>query len=262
MKDFVQEGMTAMLLPHRVLRLPLAGGAILQLPANTNAPFPDPTSSAAFLSRASGPAPSRHRWYLEHGKRVLDIALVLLSLPITLPLILLAALALWIEGGNPFYRQNRLGLSGAEFSIWKLRTMGRNAEAELQGHLDRDPALRREWEATQKLKKDPRVTPIGRILRMTSLDELPQLANVVRGEMSLVGPRPMLPEQLPLYGDPSSYFALKPGITGIWQVSARNEQVFSYRSRTDALYYSTASFWGDIKLMFRTLGVVARTTGY
>jgi lipopolysaccharide/colanic/teichoic acid biosynthesis glycosyltransferase len=261
-KDFVQEGIAAALLPRDFSGLPLTGAGVLQLPANSNAPFSEPTSSVVFLARASGPAPSRHRWYLQHGKRALDIALVLISLPVTLPLILLSALALWIEGGSPFYRQNRLGASGVPFSIWKLRTMGRNAEAELQDHLDRDPALRLEWEATQKLKQDPRVTRIGRILRMTSLDELPQLVNVVRGEMSLVGPRPMLPEQLPLYGDPSPYFALKPGITGIWQVSARNEQVFSYRARTDALYFSTASFWGDVKLMFRTLGVVVRSTGY
>lgn len=262
MKDFVQEGIAAVLPARDIPGLPGHGAGVLQPPANTNAPFCEPAPAVMFPTRACGLAASRHRWYLQHGKRALDIALVLISLPVTLPLILLAALALWIEGGSPFYRQNRLGAGGVRFSIWKLRTMGRNAEAELPGHLDRDPALRREWETTQKLKRDPRVTRIGRILRMTSLDELPQLMDVLRGEMSVVGPRPMLPEQLPLYGDPSSYFALRPGITGIWQVSARNEQAFSYRARTDALYFSTASFWGDVKLMFRTLGVVVRTTGY
>lgn len=262
MKDFVQEGIAASLLPDALGQLRHGSAGILELPANTNAPFPDPGGVAAIPGRGTGPSPNRHRWYLQHGKRLLDIALVLASLPVTLPLILLAALALWLEGGNPFYRQDRLGASGTLFSIWKLRTMCRDADAELERHLARDPVLRREWETTQKLKNDPRVTRVGRILRMTSLDELPQLLNVLRGEMSLVGPRPMLPEQLSMYGDPSSYFALKPGITGIWQVSTRNEREFAYRARTDALYFATASLWCDVKLMFRTLGVVIRSTGY
>ncbi|MFS4582219.1 sugar transferase [Phaeobacter sp. C3_T13_0] len=200
--------------------------------------------------------------YALFGKRMLDIALVLLTLPITLPLILIAAFALWIEGGSPFYTQDRLGQRGRVFSILKLRTMVRDAECLLERHLASSPALRREWDETQKLKKDPRITPVGRFLRTTSLDELPQLWNVLIGEMSLVGPRPMMPDQLPLYGDATAYFDLKPGITGLWQVSVRNESGFAVRTRADTNYHSDLSFRTDLDLLWRTIGVVLRGTGY
>ena len=200
--------------------------------------------------------------YARTGKRFLDVTLVLLTLPLTLPLILICAFALWLEGGLPFYRQDRLGQHGGRFSILKLRTMVRNADEKLAEYLASCPEMRREWDATQKLKQDPRITQVGRFLRSTSLDELPQLFNVLKGDMSLVGPRPMLPEQLPLYGDAQAYFALKPGITGAWQVSARNESQFSYRAQIDAAYGQELSLISDMSLMFRTVGVVLRGTGY
>jgi len=200
--------------------------------------------------------------YARLGKRILDVILVLLTMPLTLPVIAICAFALWFEGGRPFYRQDRLGLNGRRFSILKLRTMVCDADARLEQCLAASPALRREWDETQKLKKDPRITRVGKILRMTSLDELPQLLNVLKGDMSLVGPRPMMPEQLSLYGDPRSYFALKPGITGVWQVSARNESHFSHRAQIDAVYGRTLSLRSDLTLMFRTVGVVFRGTGY
>lgn len=196
------------------------------------------------------------------GKRVLDIVLVLLILPLALPVIVICALALWVEGGFPFYRQDRLGQHGRRFSILKLRTMVRDADALLEQYLDACPKLRREWDETQKLKQDPRITPVGRFLRASSLDELPQLWNVLKGDMSLVGPRPMMPDQLPLYGDARAYFALKPGITGVWQVSARNESHFSYRAQIDARYGQQLSMRTDLFLMLRTVGVVLRGTGY
>ena len=196
------------------------------------------------------------------GKRLLDILLVLLLAPLALPLILLASLALWIEGGNPFYHQDRLGRHGERFRIYKLRTMVRNADKMLETCLAKDPELRAEWDATQKLKKDPRITRIGALLRKTSLDELPQLWNVLTGEMSLIGPRPMLPEQLPLYGDASYYFALRPGITGSWQVSARNEDLFTQRVGMDQSYAEDLSPWRDMVILFKTVGVVLRRTGY
>lgn len=196
------------------------------------------------------------------GKRALDLVLVAISLPVVLPVILLCALALWLESGLPFYQQRRLGEDGRVFKLLKLRTMVRDADRMMERLLASDPMLRAEWDATQKLKNDPRITPVGAFLRATSLDELPQIWNVVLGEMSLVGPRPMMPDQLPLYGDPYAYFAVKPGITGLWQVSARNENRFDYRCQVDAKYLKTMSLWTDIVLMFRTIGVVARRTGY
>ncbi|MFW8635516.1 sugar transferase [Cribrihabitans pelagius] len=200
--------------------------------------------------------------YCAGGKRMFDLLLVLLSLPLALPLILVCAAALWLEGGRPFYTQQRLGRGGRVFRILKLRTMVRDADTQLQAWLDRDPALRAEWDSTQKLKNDPRITPVGRLLRVTSLDELPQLWNVVTGEMSLVGPRPMMPCQLPLYGDARAYLALQPGITGLWQVSARNESSFASRAWADAEYRRGLSLGGDLALIGRTFGVVLKGTGY
>ncbi len=200
--------------------------------------------------------------YGVYGKRCLDLLIVVLSLPFTLVVVGLCAMALWLEGGAPFYRQERLGQGGKVFSILKLRTMVRDADTMLAYFLDNDPAMRAEWEQTQKLKKDPRVTKVGRVLRVTSLDELPQLWNVLKGEMSLVGPRPMMPEQLPLYGDPSAYFALRPGITGLWQVSARNESSFAARNELDRRYLEIQSLRTDATLIQRTFGVVFKGTGY
>jgi lipopolysaccharide/colanic/teichoic acid biosynthesis glycosyltransferase len=200
--------------------------------------------------------------YAARGKRALDLALVLMALPVALPIIVLSALLLWVESGLPFYSQDRLGQNGKRFRIFKLRTMVRDADARLQDCLQQNPALRREWDETQKLKKDPRITRMGRLLRVTSLDELPQLWNVFTGEMSLVGPRPMMPEQLPLYGEASAYFAVKPGITGLWQVSDRNESSFASRAQADADYLRAMGLQMDLRLIWRTVGVVAKGTGY
>ncbi|GHG93675.1 hypothetical protein GCM10010961_26310 [Pseudodonghicola xiamenensis] len=229
---------------------------LLPAPANTNAPAP-------IVRGLPGKTGRRflRNLYARGDKRMLDLALILLSLPITLPIILLCAVALAVEGGQPFYWQARLGQGGRLFYMVKLRTMVRNADQLLAGHLARDPAMRAEWNANQKLRNDPRITRVGQFLRATSLDELPQLWNVVKGEMSLVGPRPMMPEQLPLYGDASSYRAVKPGITGLWQVSTRNDKAFSYRAEVDDAYYRSLSLGRDLMLMLRTVGVMARRTG-
>lgn len=200
--------------------------------------------------------------YHQIGKRCLDLFLTLLSLPVVLPVVGFCALALLFEGGNPFYTQERLGRNGKRFRILKLRTMVPNADARLQMYLEQDPALRDEWETTQKLKHDPRITRVGRLLRVTSLDELPQLWNVIRGDMSLVGPRPMMTDQLSLYGDPSDYFDLRPGLTGLWQVSARNETTFAFRAALDTDYRRDLGFGNDLRLIVRTFGVVLRGTGY
>ncbi|WP_238987387.1 sugar transferase [Roseovarius dicentrarchi] len=196
------------------------------------------------------------------GKRVLDIVLVSILAPLAVLMIGIAALLLWVEGGTPFYRQQRLGKGGDTFSILKLRTMVKDADQMLERHLAADPALRAEWNSTQKLKSDPRITRVGALLRKTSLDELPQLWNVLKGDMSLVGPRPMLPEQLPLYGDAAHYFALRPGITGYWQVSQRNEGSFVSRVALDADYNFNLSPCEDAKVLLRTFGAVIKRTGY
>lgn len=155
----------------------------------------------------------------------------------------------------------RLGKEGKRFSILKLRTMVRNADEVLEDYLASDPEMRREWDEKQKLINDPRVTRVGAALRSTSLDELPQLWNVLTGDMCLIGPRPMMPEQLDMYGNPDHYFALRPGITGLWQISARNENRFSFRNEVDAAYDQKLSLWGDIVIIFKTVGVMLRRTG-
>ena len=139
----------------------------------------------------------------------------------------------------------------------KIRTMEPGAEAALARHLAADPAARREWDATQKLRPDPRITPLGRVLRKTSLDELPQLWNVLAGDMSLVGPRPMMPAQRALYPGRAA-FALRPGLTGPWQVSARNDTGFAARAGFDADYLAGLSLGRDLAILWRTLAVVLR----
>lgn len=201
-------------------------------------------------------------FYAQFGKRVLDVFLVILTLPVSIPVTLICALALLIESGQPFYQQKRIGKNGREFKIWKLRTMVRDADCMLEYLLQNNPRLRTEWDTTQKLKNDPRITPVGRFLRATSMDEIPQLFNVLTGDMSLIGPRPMLPEQLPLYGEASAYCALRPGLSGLWQVSDRNNSSFAYRAVLDRNYLNSLSLWQDITIMFRTIGVVLRRTGH
>ncbi|MFD3189816.1 sugar transferase [Sedimentitalea sp. HM32M-2] len=216
---------------------------------------------------AARPAPHRHQAgrtagvYEMFGKRLLDTALVLAAVPIALPLVLICALVLWCEGGKPFYRQARVGRGGRIFYMIKLRSMVQDAETRLAQVLSSDPELRAEWEHSQKLRNDPRITRVGALLRATSLDELPQLWNVLIGEMSLVGPRPMMPEQLGLYGDPVDYFALTPGLTGVWQVSTRNDSSFAHRATIDAAYRRSLSLGQDLGLLARTVGVVMRRTG-
>lgn len=198
--------------------------------------------------------------YRTRLKRVLDILLVLVSLPVTLPVILVASVAVALDGGRPFYNQPRLGMNGRVFRMWKLRTMELDAEQALERHLARDPALRAEWDAHQKLSRDPRITRVGEFLRRSSIDELPQTLNVLLGDMSIVGPRPMMPSQRPLYpGD--AYFRMRPGLTGLWQVTARNESVFAFRAACDARYERRLSLWTDLRVILATFRVVLRCTG-
>ncbi|MCL4189536.1 MAG: sugar transferase [Rhodobacteraceae bacterium] len=218
-----------------------------------------PAGSVGGIALQAGP--SRRSVYRAVGKRALDIALVLLTAPVTLTLVLMMALLTALDGSNPFFVQRRLGKGGRVFRMWKIRTMVPDAEGMLARCLAADPALRREWESTQKLKEDERVTPFGRMLRKTSLDELPQLWNVLAGDMSLVGPRPMMPNQRDLYPG-QAYFRLRPGITGPWQVSERNATTFAARAEFDAEYDLSLSFGRDVAILSATVGVVLKGTGH
>nr|WP_209838260.1 sugar transferase [Rubellimicrobium aerolatum] len=207
-------------------------------------------------------APTKQRhFYRRVAKRALDVLVVLLAFPIVLPLVLLLALVVAMEGGKPFYTQDRVGRGGRVFRIWKLRSMVRDADARLEEHLRNDTAARAEWDETQKLKADPRITRVGHILRKSSLDELPQLWNVLKGDMSLVGPRPMMPSQTELYPG-TAYFQMRPGITGPWQVSERNGTSFAARASYDNAYLNSLSFGEDVRILAATVRVILRATGY
>jgi len=200
-------------------------------------------------------------YYEACGKRLLDLCLVIATAPITVPLILIMALAIARHGGNPFYWQRRIGRGGKTFRLLKLRTMVPNAEATLESYLAAHPEARREWDLTQKLKQDPRITLVGRCLRKTSMDELPQIWNVLRGEMSMVGPRPMMEDQARLYPG-NAYFQIRPGITGLWQVMDRNNTAFRARAGYDTRYFNMISLGTDLWILARTVLVVLRGTGY
>lgn len=203
----------------------------------------------------------RNAFYRDHLKRVLDVALVLLVLPVVLPLIALSALLVARDGHNPFYTQLRVGKNGRHFRLFKLRTMVTDADAILDSYLAENSAARAEWDADQKLKDDPRIIPMGHFLRKSSLDELPQLLNVLLGDMSLVGPRPMMVSQQAIY-DGEGYYELLPGLTGLWQISDRNNCGFRDRVKFDDVYNEIVSFSIDMGVIFRTFRVVLRGTGY
>lgn len=202
-------------------------------------------------------------FYRAYVKRAFDVVAVLLAMPLVLPVMAVLALLLRLDGGAALYSQRRLGQHGSIFRVWKFRTMVSDADARMEAYLAADPALRAEWNATQKLKNDPRITPLGRWLRKSSLDELPQLFNILRGDMSLVGPRPMMVDQLEIYGPLAPhYFALRPGLTGLWQISDRNTAHFTRRAEIDAEYERNVSFAGDLRIILATFAVVVRGTGY
>jgi lipopolysaccharide/colanic/teichoic acid biosynthesis glycosyltransferase len=193
-------------------------------------------------------------------KRVLDILIiVLVALPASLIVGIFAVLIAY-DGHSPFYTQQRLGRNGRIFRIWKLRSMVPDADLKLEAYLADNPDARAEWDRTQKLRHDPRITPLGHFIRKVSIDELPQLWNVLLGEMSLVGPRPMMPCQQEIYPG-TAYYALRPGITGYWQVSVRNESSFAQRAGFDTAYLRQLSLANDLRVLLKTVRVVTRGTG-
>jgi lipopolysaccharide/colanic/teichoic acid biosynthesis glycosyltransferase len=195
------------------------------------------------------------------AKRALDIIGAGLGLVVLSPLFLIVALMLRADGGPAFFAHQRVGRGGKLFGCLKFRSMVIDSQARLEALLASDPAARAEWEATRKLKNDPRITRIGRFLRSTSLDELPQLINVLLGEMSLVGPRPVQEAEIDRYYGASAahYMAVRPGITGLWQVSGRSETSYESRVALDVAYVSRPSLLADLSILLRTpVAVVSR----
>lgn len=207
-------------------------------------------------------APIRDTAYTRGLKRGMDLCVALVLLPVLVPLIGVLWALTRRDGGPGFYGHRRIGQGGRAFRCWKIRTMVPNAEAVLVTHLKANPDAAREWMRGYKLSDDPRVTPLGRVLRRTSLDELPQILNVLRGQMSFVGPRPVMAEELAKYGGHRrAYLSLRPGITGIWQLNGRNDVDYPARIAMDLDYSARVGPLLDLWLMLRTLGVVVQPTG-
>ena len=195
-------------------------------------------------------------------KRCLDVSVAATALFVLLPLMLLVFLAVRHDGGPALFRHTRLGRHGRPFACLKFRSMVVDADEALRRHLDRDAAARQEWAATQKLTHDPRVTRLGRMLRKSSLDELPQLINVLRGEMSLVGPRPIVPDEAARYGELfEPCFSVRPGVTGLWQVSGRSDCPYEERVRLDARYAREWSLAQDLAILIKTVPAVLTQRG-
>lgn len=196
-------------------------------------------------------------------KRMLDVLGAGALLVLLAPVFLVLAALVRRDGGPAFYAHTRVGQGGRGFGCLKFRSMVIDSQARLDALLASDPAARAEWDATRKLKNDPRITAVGRFLRKTSLDELPQLINVLRGEMSLVGPRPVVAAELAeYYGSAAAhYMSVRPGITGLWQVSGRSNTSYAQRVALDVAYASQPSLWTDIKILARTPMVVLARRG-
>ena len=202
------------------------------------------------------------RWPARLTKRLFDIASASFLFVLLSPVFLLIAIALKLEGGSVFFAHQRIGKNGRKFDCYKFRSMVPNAELLLNQLLAENPAMQAEWLKEHKLKDDPRVSKLGDFLRRTSLDELPQLLNVLKSEMSLVGPRPIVQEELQRYGSEKSYYLMvRPGMTGLWQVSGRNDVDYETRVYLDAWYVKNWSLWYDLAILFKTIKVVFSRNG-
>ena len=197
------------------------------------------------------------------SKRIFDVIIASITLIVFLPLFAFVVLLLKLTDPGPvIFRHIRVGQGGRRFACFKFRSMVLDSDKVLKTLLESDPAARKEWDRTQKLANDPRITPVGKFLRQSSLDELPQLINVIRGDMSLVGPCPIVPSELTRYGDKLSlYLQARPGITGIWQVSGRNDCGYDRRIEMDANYVRNWRFSTDFVILLRTLGAVLAQRG-
>jgi exopolysaccharide production protein ExoY len=241
-----------------------------ELPADSAVAFDHPGNGAHPFEprlREERPALAREEVALPASpyapaKRILDVAGAIVLAAVFSPLMLAIVVLMRRGGGSIIYKHRRVGRDGRAFECLKFRTMVPNADQVLRELLERDPAIKAEWLSDHKLRCDPRVTPLGRFLRRTSLDELPQLWNVMRGEMSLVGPRPVVREELLRYGrNVRTYLSAKPGITGLWQVKGRNDTDYRRRVVMDTYYVKNQNLRLDFYILLQTTRVVLGGSG-
>lgn len=194
--------------------------------------------------------------------RVLDILGAIAGLILSAPIMAVVAILIMRDGGSAFFNQIRVGQQGRGFKCFKLRSMASDAEARLQTLLENDPQAAAEWAQDRKLKNDPRITRLGHFIRKTSIDELPQFWNVLKGDMSLVGPRPIVPDELPMYGkDAAGYLSVRPGLTGLWQVSGRNDCDYETRVALDIEWTETRTVASYLEIIFKTVPAVLAKDG-
>jgi Undecaprenyl-phosphate galactose phosphotransferase WbaP len=193
----------------------------------------------------------------------LDITLILVAAPYIFLIFSIIFILIWLDSGGPiFYSQIRIGRNGKKFKLYKFRTMVQNADQILRVYLNESPSLKAEWLTTHKLQKDPRVTRVGAILRKASLDELPQLWNILIGDMSIVGPRPIVDAEVEKYANCFDlYKQVRPGLTGLWQVSGRSDTSYEYRVELDTYYVLNRSLKLDLKILLKTVVVVLQGRG-
>lgn len=220
----------------------------------------------SIINAEVGPSDSHHKSSTRRGlgsKRTFDIIVAVAMLPFALPaMFFIAVLMFSTDRGPILFSHERIGQNGKRFRCLKFRSMVVDSQEALRRHLELLPHARAEWEATQKLRDDPRITRLGRFLRVTSLDELPQLINVIRGEMSLVGPRPIVQDEVARYAEQiEHYAAVRPGITGLWQVSGRSDVDYDQRVQLDTTYVREWSFIGDLVILVKTVKVVVMRSG-
>ena len=193
-------------------------------------------------------------------KRAMDLTIAIVALLAAMPVMIIVTLILWASAGPATFCHRRVGFAGKPFNCYKFRSMVANAEDVLKAYLEANPEAAIEWDRTQKLRHDPRVTFFGHILRKSSIDELPQLFNVIRGEMSCVGPRPIVSDELQRYGvHAGEYLTVRPGLTGLWQVSGRSCLCYDDRVALDSYYVQNWSPTLDVAILLRTIGAVMRS---
>ncbi|PVA08154.1 sugar transferase [Thalassorhabdomicrobium marinisediminis] len=232
------------------------------LDQNVEVPLaPDSTSFEKQFEKDNEQGPSR--LYNVYGKRAFDIVLSLIALPFVIAILLPVVVVGLFTGGQVFFLQDRIGKDGRVFRCIKVRTMVVDADKRLAELCASDPAIAEEWETNQKLANDPRVNRWGKFLRKTSIDELPQVFNVLRGDMSFVGPRPFMASQKAMYmaAGGQHYFKVRPGISGNWQVEGRGDSSFLSRIAFDRAYVQRLSFREDLRITAKTLKVLLRMTG-
>ena len=200
--------------------------------------------------------------YRHGGKRCFDLLLGFALLPILLPTICILTILNTLSIGSPIFGHTRIGQDGRSFACWKMRTMLPASDHVLTAYLAQNPSAADEWAKTQKLKNDPRVAQFGRFLRRTSLDELPQIWNVIRGDMSFVGPRPITQNELSRYGHAThKYLSVRPGITGLWQIYGRANGCYKERVQMDTVYCNAITVHQDLALIAMTALVLIKATG-